>query len=213
MRLMTSLFIVLLCGFTISRGWNLVRFVEASAALPSGRAFAASQFPGLESLALEEELQKAGNAHDLAAAEWRRKALTKLLSMKPLSPRAWLELAAMRLITGAPFKGVVAALEMSWVAGPNEGSIMMERALFGLLEWRALPRNARGRTLQDLAGAISAGAASDKQIRLAKALLAAEPAPLKERIARMLRMDGLLPAELRAIGFETTGRSEANEAG
>jgi hypothetical protein len=201
MRLLTSFFIILLCGFAIFRGWHIVHFVETRADLLSHRTLPRPQFPGLESLALQTSLEGTGNAHDLAAARRRRGTLARLLSIKPLSPRAWLELAGLRLITGEPFVRVLRALEMSWIVGPNEGSIMMERALFGLLDWRALPRNAQGRTLKDLAGAMHAGAASESQVVLAKTLLTMQPAARKERIARMLRMDGLFPAQLRAIGF------------
>lgn len=213
MRLFTSFLVIILCGFTIFHGWRAVQFVETPAGSLSAGPWSRPPFPGLESLALQRWLAKAGNAHDPAAAERRRGALVRLLSRKPLSPQAWLQLAGLRLVTREPSKRVLEALEMSWITGPNEGAVMMERALFALLEWRALPADAQRRALQDLAGAIGAQDASDRQIFLAKTLLAAEPAASRERIARILRTDGVSPGEFRAIGFRAGGGKGAGDAG
>ncbi len=200
LRLLTSFSVLLLCGFAIFRGSNVVRLVEM-AAEPSFDRAAPPRIPALESLALELSLEADGHPKSLDAARKRRRELEELLSLKPLSPQAWLELAGLRFVTAEPFSRVLAALEMSWITGPNEGSLMMERALFALLEWRALPRDARALALEDLAGAIAGGATTPAQIAVAKRLLSQKPAALKGKIARMLRMDGLSTAELRAISL------------
>ncbi len=206
MRIGTALAAFLLCAFAIFRGQDIVRFVEARAEVFSQprrvemlRRWVGT--PGLTSLSLKTSLKAAGRARGVEGAKRRERDLTGLLSVRPLSARDWLRLAGLRLATGKPFKEILPALKMSWIAGPNEGSVMMERGIFGLLEWQALPKGARYRTIEDLAGAIDGGVTSDRQMALAKVLLAAKPQQQRLEIAKRLRIAGLSRSALSHIGL------------
>jgi len=127
--------------------------------------------------------------------------LTALLAVRPLSAIDWLSLAGMRLATGQSSSAVLAALTMSAVTGANEGAVMMQRAMFGLLQWEALPADARRRAIGDLAGALHGGVAADGAMMVAKNLLRAKSPEVRSEIAGLLSADRISTAELARMGL------------
>jgi hypothetical protein len=74
----------------------------------------------------------------------------------------------MRLVMAQPYEKVLAGFVMSSITGPNEGAVMVQRAIFGLLQWEAPPADARRRTIGDLTGAARANAIGDGAMAVAK---------------------------------------------
>ena len=74
---------------------------------------------------------------------------------------------------------------------------MMQRGVFGLLQWETLPADARKRTIADLAGVILETSVRDDEVAPAKLVLAAKPAATRREVADLLRTGGV-PAAARA---------------
>ena len=204
-RLLTACCVVGLCGFATTRGWSIVRFAGAESGVASHEAGIDAirpwiGAPGLTSTALRTSLTKMANSTDIEDARRRTADLTALLAVRPLSAIDWLSLAGMRLTTAQP-TGVLAALTMSSLSGPNEGAVMLQRALFGLLEWEVLPADARQRVSVDLAGAVSGNVAGDGATTLAKNVLRAKLPQARSELAGLLRARGVSADDLARIGL------------
>jgi hypothetical protein len=205
MRLLTACCVVALCAFAIFRGWSIVRFADAEARIASHeRGIDAIRpwigTPGLTGTALHTSLTYLANSTDIEEARKRAVDLTTLLAVRPLATMDWLSLAGMRLVRSEP--GALAALTMSSVTGPNEGAVMVQRAIFGLLEWETLPADARRRTIADLAEVISADVAADGAMTTAKNILRTKSPEMRSEIAGLLRTDRVLAGHLARIGLE-----------
>ena len=140
---------------------------------------------------------------DPAIDDARRRAdgLSAILAVHPLSSADWLSLSGMRLVTGQPYEQVLGALAMSWVTGPNEGSVMLQRGIFGLLQWEVLPAEPRQRTIADLAEALLGTAVQDGEINPAKNVLAGKSEEVRREIADRLSAAGVAAAELARMGL------------
>jgi hypothetical protein len=203
-RLLTALCVVALCAVAVSGGWKIVRFANARAAAPEHRADAVRPWttvPGVASEALAASLSNMTDAADAAAARNRGDVLGAILEVRPLSSRTWLSLAGMRLVSGDAYEHTLAALAMSSLTGPNEGLVMLERGIFGLLQWELLPKEFRTRTITDLAGAISGSTVQDSAIAPAKGVLAVKPGDVRLEIAGLLRAQGLATNDLARLGL------------
>jgi hypothetical protein len=205
-RLLTTLAVVGLCTFAIIRGWSVTRFAAARGDLGFDAARAESLrgwvgTPGLGGEALTASLAPLTDPVDAQSARSRATDLTGLVSVRPLSSQDWLSLAAMRLVAGQPQKEIIAALEMSWLTGPNEGPVMAQRGLFGLLQWEVLPEDVRKRALDDLAAAILASAADDGDLFTAKKVLSAKSPEARRLIAALLKVDGVSGTQIARLGL------------
>jgi len=205
MRLLVACCVVGLCAFAVTRGWSIVRFAQAEAGITAHEVGVDAirpwiGTPGLTGIALHASLTKMTNS---GIEDTRRRAadLTAFLAMRPLSATEWLSFAGMRLVTGQPYAGVLAALTMSSVTGPNEGPVMVQRAIFGLLQWEALPSEARQRTIGDLAEAIRGNVAGDGAMAVAKNLLRAKSPEVRSEIVGLLRVDRIPTTELVRMGL------------
>src|SRR5438067_5307647 len=144
MRITMSLVIIGLCMFAAPRGWSIADFAIARAGFASKdeqhvdpvRAWIG--VPGLTAAAMRASFTEMTDAADLDGARKRADELTAFLAVRPLSSADWLSLAEMRLVAGQAQTDVLAALRMSRIAGPNEGLIMWQRGIFGLLIWQLL---------------------------------------------------------------------------
>ena len=206
MRLLTAFAIIGLCAFAVIRGWSIAHFAEERARLASSQGEVGGVgrwigVPGLTGAALETSLAHMPGASDFDGARERAESLAALLSVRPLSSENWLSFAGMRLVTAQPYKEVLAALSMSSVTGPNEGRVMWQRGIFGLLLWQALPPEARRRTIGDLAGAIRETSVGDGEMRVAKIVLSAKSAEARSQISDLLRAEGVTEAKLDRIGL------------
>lgn len=206
MRLLTAFAVIGLCAFAAIRGWSIAHFAQERARFASGQS-AVGDFgrwigvPGLTGAALETSLAPTAGATDIDSARKRAESLAALVSVRPMSSENWLSFAGARLVTGQSYKEVLSALLMSSVTGPNEGMVMWQRGIFGLLLWQALPPDARRRTIGDLAGAIRGTSLGDREISVAKNVLSMKSAESRSVIADLLRAEGVAKAKLDRMGL------------
>ena len=137
-RLWTAIAMIGICGFSVAQGWSIVRFSFATGNIDSSEKRAEivsrwTEVPGLASTALQAELKENFNPSDMMAAIRRRALLSAILSIKPLSSRDWLALSGMQLVTDQPIEEVLGSLNLSVLTGPNEGYVMAERGVFGVV--------------------------------------------------------------------------------
>lgn len=202
MRLLTAFLVLCLSGFAVFEGCNVISFAEARTHVADADAIRKwLGVPGLSSAALEATLTPMRDAPDIDAARRRAEDLGALLAVYPMSGANWLALAGMRLAIGQPYERVVAALAMSSLTAPNEGVIMVHRGIFGLLQWEALPEDARQRTANDLAGAIAAMLVGKSDAALIKTTLEEQSADTRSQIRNLLATKGVSPAELARSGL------------
>jgi hypothetical protein len=205
-RLLTALVILGLSSFGIIRGWSIVRFVDARA------HFAAHEIggeeirswgkaPGLRDAALQTSLTKIADMNDAGGARNRADDLNALLSIRPLSSMNWLSLSGMRLVAGQSETEVLSALEMSWVTGPNEGSIMLQRGVFGILLWETLPPDARKRVIDDVAGAILGTPVGDSELNVVKNVLSEKSMDIRQEIASLMQAMTVSASQLARLGL------------
>jgi len=188
------------------RGWGIVRFgfarAEAGAAGEMTAALARwKDVPGLGEASLKAALSSMSDATDIAGARDRAEGLAAIAAIHPLSSANWLALAGMRLVTGQPYQQVLDALAMSALTGPNEGAIMLQRGVFGLLQWERLPEDVRRRTATDLAGAILGTSVQDVDLLPAKNILREKSPQTRQELGDLLRADGVPASELDRIGL------------
>jgi hypothetical protein len=202
MRVLTALVVLGLCGFAAVRGLLVVNFAAMGPA-PLDRTTLGSwtESAGLRDAVLQRVLRRSEAESDPAAIGKRADAMAALLQVRPLSSAYWMDLAGLRLVTGQPYEQVLAALTMSFLAGPNEGGLMRDRGIFGLMQWERLPDDARHRTIQDVAGAIRGRMIGIDEPQVAKQLLAAKPTQTRTEIDRLLRAERLSADELHRIGL------------
>jgi hypothetical protein len=142
LRFLTVTLVAACCGWTLLQGFAFVRYQFAAPGLQQSW----EHKTGLAMLALR---QAANDAVDL---ERRRGLLEALLEVEPTSSQSWISLAAVRNSLNMQPDAVVAAYRMSTLTGPNEGAIMFQRALFGVLLWEKLPAETRQHAAADLCG-------------------------------------------------------------
>ncbi|HVA12856.1 MAG TPA: hypothetical protein VNF99_06385 [Stellaceae bacterium] len=208
MRLLTAASILCIGAITAGWGWRAAQFAQARAEISAdgpgaGSLHAWVGVPGLSGEARETSLRQAKTAAEAPAI--RAADLGALLAVHPMSAQSWASLAADRLVLGRPLGEVTGALSMSYVTGPNEGAVMWQRGMLGMLVWNALPADAQRQTIADLAGAMEGGAASDQGINLAKRILAEKPPDVQAEIANALGAAGVSVPQLAAIGLRGDG--------
>jgi hypothetical protein len=192
-RLATSFVVLALCTFAASRGWSTADFAILWTKLNHQTEVDALGAwigaPGITAAALSASLTKMTDAADVDGAAKRADQLAALLSVRPLSSRNWLSLAEMRLVTERPKEEVVTALEMSWVTGPNEGTLMWQRGVFGLLIWELLSPEKRKLTIEQIARAMSGTPIEDSELVSAKNALSQKSAEARAEIAVLMRAE------------------------
>jgi hypothetical protein len=202
-RLLTAVVVAGLCVFAVVHGWRIITFTVARAHLGADpqavKAWVAA--PGLAGAAREASLTAVTDPSDVAAARMRAEDLAAVLSVWPLSARNWLSLAGVWLVTGQPYEQVLGAMAMSSVTGPNEGSLMLQRGIFGVLQWEVLPATARKRVITDLAGIVMGTPVQDVETNSARAVLTSKPAATQREIADLLRAEGVPARELARMGL------------
>ena len=206
MRLLTALSVLLLCAFAAFRGWEVTGFAAAEAnpgsAQGAADAFAAwHDAPGIASAAREAALHRIARGRSALDNRNRIRALDQLLAVRTLSSTEWLALAGARVVTNAPQPEVISALTMSYLTGPNEATIMFDRALFGLLQWNKLPGDIRERTARDLGGVMLSDAISGSGFRILKSVLDGEPPETRSELSEMLEAERVSEKQLGPLGL------------
>jgi hypothetical protein len=205
-RLLTAVIILGLCSFAIVRGWSIVRFVDARARFAAHgtgveEIQAWDKAPGLRDAALQISLTTIAALTDADGARKRMYDLSALLSVRPLSSVNWLSLSGMRLVAGQSEPEVLSALEMSWVTGPNEGSVMLQRGIFGILVWETLPPDARKRVIDDVAGAILGTPVGDSELNAVKNVLSEKSVDIRQEIAGLMQAGSVPAIQLARLGL------------
>jgi hypothetical protein len=203
---LTAVAILATCAVTMVSGLAIVSFAGARARVLAHedepqtlRRWTSA--PWLAGAALEALLTTATDPSDVAATRRRADELVALLALRPLSSMHWLSLAGAWLVAQKPYDRMLAALAMSALTGRNEDHVMLPRAIFGLLQWEALPSDARRQVIADLSGTMSAGVVPDHNALAAKTLLAAKTPETRREIADLLAVEDIPPHELARIGL------------
>jgi hypothetical protein len=207
MRFFVALAITATCAITMFHGWRIASFAHARMQATNShdgqpadltRWFGA---PGITAAALEASLPNMTDATDIEGARARERRVEEIAAVRPLSASTWLALAGLRLVTGAPYRQVLDALAMSSIAGPNEAGIMLQRGIFGLLQWENLPTDARRRTITDLSGVLLSTTIQDEDILPAKNVLREKSTQTRHEVADLLRDDGVPASEITRLGL------------
>jgi hypothetical protein len=123
------------------------------------------------------------------------------VAIRPLSSGDWLSLAEMQLAAGQSRTDILAALRMSELAGPNEGSLMWQRGTFGLMIWELLPLDARRQAVDDISGAIAGTPIGNTDLAPANQILTAKSSETKEEITGLIRGKGVSAVQLARLGL------------
>ena len=205
-RLWTAIAIIGICGFSVAQGSRIARFSLVNLHASENQAEILTTWaavPGLASTALQTQLAGNINPTDLKAANDRREVLSAILTIRPLSSIDWLSLSGMQLLTDQPMEQVLESLELSVVTGPNEGYVMAERGIFGVLLWESLSRDLKSRAALDLGPMIyprtpADGAESGKF----RAMLATKSELVRNELRKALVATGISPKEIeQRLGF------------
>ena len=205
-RVLTALAVLGLCGLAMVGGLNTVLFCIAGAG-PARHAHRAdavrpwTAVPGLAGAALQASLTSLADPTDIDGARMRAEHLAAILAVKPSSSMHWLALAGMWLAAGQPTDKVLAALAMSSLTGANQGDVMSQRGIFGLLKWEILPPDVRRRVAADIAGAILGNTISDRERNVAERILAIKSPDARQEIVALFRAEGLAARDLARIGL------------
>jgi hypothetical protein len=101
----------------------------------------------------------------------------------------------MEFATAQRMDDVLDALTLSALTGPNEGYIMVERAMFGLSIWEDLPPDLKRRVAVDLT------AEKDPWNPRFKAVVSSTPAGVRDELRTALLAQGLPPKDVERLGF------------
>jgi hypothetical protein len=173
LRFVTAFCVIAISAFAILHGWEL-----ATVATPRD---------------LEDERY---NPADRNSVKQRIEAFTNILAERPASSLHWALLAQAQLQAGESPERVLRTLALSAVTGPNEGTVMAERARLGILLWESMPGDLKKRIIDDLAGfnlndPINPGSA-----------LSLRPQDVREDIAAALvKTPGISVARLQRLGI------------
>jgi hypothetical protein len=205
-RLATWLVIVGLCIFAGSRGWSTAHFaiVRTTLATNQDNVGAVRSWigaPGLAAAAMRSSLTQMRDVADLDGAGKRADELAALVAIRPLSSGDWLSLAEMQLAAGQSRTDILAALRMSELAGPNEGSLMWQRGAFGLMIWELLPLDARRQAVDDISGAVAGTPIGNTDLAPANQILTAKSSETKEEITGLIRGKGVSAVQLARLGL------------
>jgi hypothetical protein len=118
-----------------------------------------------------------------------------------LSSDYWLSLAKMQAADSGGSRKALEALEFSDLTGPNEGTVMMHRGLFGVWQWQILSPELRAQTAADLTASRLSGDLSGRDADWLKAALSEKPDLVRQEIRAALEAHGLPAIELARFGL------------
>jgi hypothetical protein len=214
-RILTAVAVVTICVLAMSRGWDIVRYslAEATSGTSEDRSESVQPWNSISGLAFtvrESSLPVVVDWNDERQIVKRRDAETELLTVRPLSSQYWLLLSDMRAITGERPAKVAAALELSLLTGPNEGSIMFQRGKFGISQWEFLPADLQNRVAADLvaaevqnraAGFLAVDRLSNEQITGLRNVISDKPEKIRQNIRSAFLAQGISAQTLAALGL------------
>jgi hypothetical protein len=202
--------VFLVCIITAFNGANLLLFlrgadrvVDSLISSPGSARQAGSFIANWKNTAgIADEARRLGltvvraeTPDDKAANE---AAESEIAENSPTSSRVWQDLAESRLKRGAAMESVLAAFHMSDLTGSHEGGAMMQRAIFGLEHWSALPEADRHVVIRSVAATIDTEYRPQDRYR---AILATKSELERDEVRAALVEFGLAtPAVLQALG-------------
>jgi hypothetical protein len=208
LRLLTAVVMIGICGISVARGLGIVHFSLAKANVDSSEKRAEmvktwGSAADVASSALRADLGYRIDPSDRKAADRRRKTLTALVLIRPMSSYDWLSLSGLQLITDQPMEQVFASLELSMLTGPNEGHVMGERAVFALSLWERLPADLKIHAAADVAAMmLTRTPAEAAEVGRFRAVLATEPDWVRNELREALVATGASPREIeKHLGF------------
>ena len=202
LRLLTAAALIAVAAFSVSRGYAILHFSLESMNAESAeqRAEIVGRWgatPGLASMALHAGLAEQLNIADQEATNRQREALIAVLSNKPLSAREWLSLSGVQLVTDQPMDDVLESLKMSTLTGPNEGTVMVDRGIYGVSLWGSLSPDLKSRVANDLLVTLFPRTPDEgKQGGKLRALVAAQPERVRKELRAELLATGLPASEI-----------------
>lgn len=204
MRYLTILAIVAICAYAIQGGSDIVGVAAQRQQTDADQVDHLLEWrktPGVAGTAIKAALQQMPFTTDRPEAQQRAEMLGWLLAVRPLSATDWLSLAGARVTADAPHDQVLSALTMSHLIGPNEDILMLQRGIFGLLQWDMLTDAVRQRVIRDLVGMINEPGNPEPVIpQIAAALRGLSPEALHQ-IAAMFHAAGLSDQVLDPLGL------------
>ena len=90
---------------------------------------------------------------------------------------------------------------MSSLTGANQGDVISQRGIFGLLKWEILPPDVRRRVVADMAGAILGNTISDRERNVVERILAIKSPDTRREIVALFRAEGLAARDLARVGL------------
>lgn len=204
-RFLTALVVISACAVALFRGWDIVRFSAANAAISDDAKQASVvhpwiAVPGLAFVARESSLTVVTDSRDEANTLKRRDEQAEILSVRPMSSKYWLMLSEMRFVTKEPTSKVAAAFEFSVLTGANEDYIMSGRGIYGVAHWEILPPELQRRSAADLGA--TTNLLSDGQIAGLRKILSEKTEPVRQDIGTALQNAGFSAKKLVAIGLQ-----------
>ena len=207
-RLLTAIVMIGICGFSIVRGFGIVRFSLAMANVDSSEQRAEivsswSSAPDVASRALRADLTYQINLSDQKSANRRRQTLSALVSIKPMSSYDWLAVSGLQFVTDRPMEQVFDSLELSMLTGPNEGYVMGERAAFAVSLWERLPSDLKSHVAIDVAGMMDTRTPEEgAEVGKLQAVLATQPEWVRNELREAVVATGVAPKEIeKHLGF------------
>jgi O-antigen ligase len=188
-----TMMVIAACGLMIWKGCDIVGFRLAQARAQD-RAEAASAWasvPGVASYALNAVVSAPLEPINPQTVAHRLDEIGALLSVHPLASEHWLSLSGMRHVAGQPMRKVLAPLRLSFSTGPNEGEVLLQRAMFCVSLWEDLPADIQWRVAKDLV----VPAFSDPDKARLRTVMLAQPESVRTQVRDLLREQGALSAE------------------
>ncbi|MHB2169139.1 hypothetical protein [Alsobacter sp. R-9] len=81
--------------------------------------------------------------------------LSGLLAAKPAHASGWQSAADLATVEGGSVEAALPLWRLSYTLAPNEGLVMLQRAMFGIENWKALQVADRDRVVHDLVAALT----------------------------------------------------------
>ena len=207
-RLLTAIVMIGICGFSIVRGFGIVRFSLAMANVDSSEQRAEivsswSSAPDVASRALRADLTYQINLSDQKSANRRRQTLCALVSIKPMSSYDWLAVSGLQFVTDRPMEQVFDSLELSMLTGPNEAYVMGERAVFAVSLWERLPSDLKSHVAIDVAGMMDTRTPEEgAEVGKLQAVLATQPEWVRNELREAVIATGVSAKEIeKRLGF------------
>jgi hypothetical protein len=188
-----AIVILAVCGWALIKASEIVAFRIAQARAidrPEATATWAS-VRGLAAYALEPVVSLPIDPVNQQTVATRLNQLSALLSARPLDSMHWLSLAATRHLAGEVAQKVRSALRLSFLTGPNEGGVLLQRVLFGLSVWDELPADIQWRVAKDL----TMPGFSDAEKAKIRTVLSTQPESVRIALRDLLREQGTVSGE------------------